>query len=145
VNGSCRRLDRPKKTKVDLPSCVPSPGQWNGVPQSVKDVGIGSCNIKNMPRRVDKGAKSTHVIFHELIAGDGITVDVLDRLDSGYAARREIRNNPERIEGQGMATAGIVLGWVGIGTLALTIIMFLYLRKIDTGHPIMRETRSTAA
>lgn len=112
---------------------------------SKTSVGIGSCNIKNMPRRVDKGAKSTHVIFHELIAGDGITVDVLDRLDSGYAARREIRNNPERIGGQGMATAGIVLGWVAIGMLALTIIMFLYLRKIDTGHPIMRETRSTAA
>ena len=63
----------------------------------------------------------------------------------GYAARREIRNDPGRIEGQGMATAGIVLGWIGIGMLALTIVMFLYLRKTDTNRPTMRETRSTAA
>jgi len=63
----------------------------------------------------------------------------------GYAARREIRNNPGRIEGQGMATAGIVLGWVGIAMLAATIAMFLYLRKTDTNRPTMRETRSTAA
>ena len=64
----------------------------------------------------------------------------------GYAARREIRNNAGRIEGQGMATAGIVLGWIGIGMLALTIVVFLYFRKIDTGRPpIIRETRSTVA
>ena len=63
----------------------------------------------------------------------------------GYAARREIRNNAGRIEDQGMATAGIVLGWVGIGMLALMIVVFLYFRKIDTGPPIIRKTRSTAA
>jgi len=63
----------------------------------------------------------------------------------GYAARREIRNNPGRIEGQGMATAGIVLGWIEIGMLAVTIVVFSYLRKTDTGQPTMRETRSTAA
>jgi hypothetical protein len=63
----------------------------------------------------------------------------------GYAARREIRNNAGRIEDQGMATAGIVLGWVGIGMLALMIVVFLYFRKIDTGPPIVRKTRSTAA
>jgi Domain of unknown function (DUF4190) len=63
----------------------------------------------------------------------------------GYAARREIRNNAGRIEGQGMATAGIVLGWIGIGMLALLIVAFLYLRKADTGRPGIRETRSTAA
>lgn len=63
----------------------------------------------------------------------------------GYVARREIRNNPGRIEGQGMATAGIVLGWIGIAMLVATIVGFLYLRKIDTGPPIIRKTRSTAA
>jgi Domain of unknown function (DUF4190) len=63
----------------------------------------------------------------------------------GYAARREIRNNAGRIEGQGMATAGIVLGWIGIGMLALMIVVFLYLRKTDTSRPGARETRSTAA
>jgi hypothetical protein len=63
----------------------------------------------------------------------------------GYAARREIRNNAGRIEGQGMATAGIVLGWIGIGMLAVTIGVFIYLRKTDTNRPIIRRTRSTAA
>jgi Domain of unknown function (DUF4190) len=63
----------------------------------------------------------------------------------GYAARREIGNNAGRIEGQGMATAGIILGWIGIGMLALMIVVFLYLRKTDTVRPGMRETRSTAA
>jgi len=63
----------------------------------------------------------------------------------GYAARREIRNNPGRIEGQGMAMAGIVLGWIGIAMLAATIVGFLYLRKIDVGPPNIRKTRSTAA
>jgi predicted RNA-binding Zn-ribbon protein involved in translation (DUF1610 family) len=62
----------------------------------------------------------------------------------GYAARREIRNNAGRIEGEGMATAGIVLGWIGIGMLALIIVVFMYLRKLDTGQPGLRETRSTA-
>jgi hypothetical protein len=62
----------------------------------------------------------------------------------GYAARREIRNNAGRIEGEGMATAGIVLGWIGVGMLALLIVVFMYLRKLDTGQPGMRETRSTA-
>jgi hypothetical protein len=63
----------------------------------------------------------------------------------GYAARREIRNNAGRIEGQGIPTAGIVPGWVGIGILALTIVVFIYFRKTDTGRPTIRRTRSTAA
>lgn len=62
----------------------------------------------------------------------------------GYAARREIRNNPGRIEGQGMATAGIVLGWIGIAMLAAMIVGFVYLQKIHKAPPIIRKTRSTA-
>jgi Domain of unknown function (DUF4190) len=62
----------------------------------------------------------------------------------GYATRREIRNNAGRIEGEGMAIAGIVLGWIEIGMLALLIVVFMYLRKLDTGQLGMRETRATA-
>jgi hypothetical protein len=39
----------------------------------------------------------------------------------GYIAKREIRESNEPIEGSGLATAGIVLGWVGIGTLTIII------------------------
>jgi len=39
----------------------------------------------------------------------------------GYIAKKEIRDSNEPIEGSGLATAGIVLGWVGIGTLTVMI------------------------
>ncbi|MEV0636080.1 DUF4190 domain-containing protein [Streptomyces sp. NPDC050619] len=37
----------------------------------------------------------------------------------GYVARKQIRERHEA--GGGMATAGIVLGWVGVGVLALLV------------------------
>ena len=61
----------------------------------------------------------------------------------GHAARREIRRDPERMEGLGMATAGIVLGWVGIGFLAAAIVVGVYLWKADDGGPKPQETRTT--
>jgi uncharacterized protein DUF4190 len=47
----------------------------------------------------------------------------------GYLALREIRQNPHRIEGKGMAVAGIVLGWIGVTTLLLAIAMGVYVWK----------------
>jgi len=41
----------------------------------------------------------------------------------GYRARKQIRERQQ--SGGGMATAGIVLGWVGIGTLVLMVIAAL--------------------
>lgn len=41
----------------------------------------------------------------------------------GYRARNQIRERNEG--GDGLAIAGIVLGWVGIGTLAFYIITFI--------------------
>jgi len=38
----------------------------------------------------------------------------------GYVARKQIRERHE--SGGGMATAGIVLGWVGVGVLALLLV-----------------------
>ncbi|MFG2556942.1 DUF4190 domain-containing protein [Streptomyces sp. NPDC048581] len=38
----------------------------------------------------------------------------------GYVARKQIRERHE--SGDGMATAGIVLGWVGVGVLALLLV-----------------------
>jgi len=33
----------------------------------------------------------------------------------GYAARREIRQRPDELTGEGMAVAGLVLGWIMVG------------------------------
>jgi hypothetical protein len=63
----------------------------------------------------------------------------------GYAAKREIRRNPGRIEGQGMATAGIVLGWIGIGILAATIALWVFVWKTHTEQPDIRRTKTTAS
>ncbi|MDE3178192.1 MAG: DUF4190 domain-containing protein [Acidobacteriota bacterium] len=45
----------------------------------------------------------------------------------GYKAKKEIDRDPARVSGRGMAKAGIVLGWVGIGTLAAVLIILLFL------------------
>lgn len=41
----------------------------------------------------------------------------------GYIAKKQIQQSNEREGGGGMATAGIVLGWIGVGTLALLILI----------------------
>jgi Domain of unknown function (DUF4190) len=63
----------------------------------------------------------------------------------GYAARREIRRDPERIEGRGMATAGIVLGWVGVGVLAVTIALVVYFWKTGSNEPNLYETKTAGS
>lgn len=37
----------------------------------------------------------------------------------GYAARKEIRRNPDRLTGEGLAVAGLVLGWIMVGITVL--------------------------
>ncbi len=39
----------------------------------------------------------------------------------GYMAKRQINDSNGRESGGGMATAGIILGWIGIATLVLLI------------------------
>lgn len=43
----------------------------------------------------------------------------------GYVARNQIGREPERLTGRGMATAGIVLGWVEIGFLFVIVLVVL--------------------
>lgn len=45
----------------------------------------------------------------------------------GYTARRQIDASEGWQTGRGLATAGIVLGWVGVATLLLTIVVFIIL------------------
>jgi dihydroorotate dehydrogenase len=49
-------------------------------------------------------------------------------LVAGYAARKETRAVPPTASGDGMATAGIVMGWIQVGLGVLSVICFaLYL------------------
>jgi hypothetical protein len=43
----------------------------------------------------------------------------------GYIAKAEIRRSRDTQPGSGLATAGIVLGWIGVGLLALVIVVAL--------------------
>ena len=40
---------------------------------------------------------------------------------TGYEARKETRSVPPKASGDGMATAGIVMGWIQIGLIILSI------------------------
>jgi len=44
----------------------------------------------------------------------------------GLKAREELRRNPA-VDGEGLATAGIVLGWVGIALTAIGLLFLLLL------------------
>lgn len=41
----------------------------------------------------------------------------------GYMAKKQIQQSNGREGGGGMATAGIVLGWIGVGTLTVFIVL----------------------
>ncbi len=43
----------------------------------------------------------------------------------GYRARREIRDSNGSQSGDGMATAGIVLGWVGVVTFFIAAVLLV--------------------
>ena len=44
---------------------------------------------------------------------------------TGYSARKDTRSVPPRASGDGMATAGIVMGWIQIGLVAVAICCFV--------------------
>ena len=48
-------------------------------------------------------------------------VGSIGALITGYMARNETRSIPPKASGDGMATAGIILGWVQIGLLIIGI------------------------
>jgi hypothetical protein len=41
----------------------------------------------------------------------------------GYMARNEVRQRPDEISGEGLAVAGIVTGWIGVGLTVLGIVV----------------------
>lgn len=50
----------------------------------------------------------------------------------GSQAQARIRQDPS-LEGDGMAKAGVILGWVGIGLIALGIVVFVFMFLISAG------------
>lgn len=49
----------------------------------------------------------------------------------GYLALRQIRRDPLRIDGKGMAVADVILGWLGVAGLACMIALGIYIWKND--------------
>jgi len=47
----------------------------------------------------------------------------------GYMARRQIAERGEG--GAGLATAGIVLGWIGVGVLVAMVLVFVFLGVVS--------------
>lgn len=45
---------------------------------------------------------------------------------TGHVARSEIRRAPDAVEGDGMAVAGLALGWANLAVVALGLMMFLF-------------------
>ncbi len=62
----------------------------------------------------------------------------------GHLAKNEIKRDPARLQGRGMAIAGIVLGWVGIGMLVVTI-FFVWFYLQDGSRPEPSQTNTTSA
>ena len=47
---------------------------------------------------------------------------------TGHMARRDIRNSNGRLEGDGLAVAGLVLGWISLGMLIVGLfVLFAFL------------------
>ncbi len=44
---------------------------------------------------------------------------------TGHLARSEIRAHPERLEGDGLALAGLVMGWLSVALWVLGILVFV--------------------
>ncbi|WP_434031297.1 DUF4190 domain-containing protein [[Pseudomonas] boreopolis] len=44
---------------------------------------------------------------------------------TGHLARAEIRREPQRLEGEGLALGGLILGWLSVATWIVGILAFV--------------------
>ncbi|MFT4247313.1 MAG: DUF4190 domain-containing protein [Pseudomonas sp.] len=49
----------------------------------------------------------------------------LGAIVTGHLARAEIRREPQRLEGDGLALGGLILGWLSVATWILGIAVFV--------------------
>ncbi len=82
---------------------------------------------QNLPQPIDYNVlPSSTLAIVSLIAGIlGFTfipvAGTIVALITGYMARSETRSVPPRASGDGMATAGIIMGWIQIGLIIVGI------------------------
>jgi len=111
----------------------------------------GSCRRHQRSRKVQRYRRNEPARRAEWNRepGAGYSLDYWLRsilaLAFGYIAKKEIRDSNEPIEGNGLATAGIVLGWVGIGTLTVVIgLIILGLMFDEEGKKSSQNSTSPA-
>ena len=77
----------------------------------------------NQPEPINLLPSSTLAIVSLVSAILGFTfvpvIGGIVALVTGYLARQETRSLPPRASGDGMATAGIVMGWIQLGLLVV--------------------------
>jgi|JFJP01.1.fsa_nt_gi magnesium-transporting ATPase (P-type) len=81
---------------------------------------------QNNPQNTNNILPSSTLAIISLVAGIlGFTVfpfiASIVAILTGYAARKETRSVPPTTSGDGMATAGIVMGWIQIGLTVISI------------------------
>ena len=82
-----------------------------------------------IPVRAPEGRRTSGKAIGSLVCGISwfCGLGSVAALFLGYLALREIRRDPARIRGRGMAIAGIVLGWVGMATLFAALLVGFYI------------------
>jgi hypothetical protein len=86
------------------------------------------------------GAQNSGMAIGSLIASIlGVTliptIGSIIGLILGYLARKEIRESGGTVTGDGMATAGIIIGWVGVGFAAIGICLGILALLLGIGIP----------
>jgi hypothetical protein len=94
------------------------PGKINVFPRG----GIMSDNVP--PEGITQTVPNSTLALVSLIAGIlGLTVlptiGSIAAVITGYMAKKEIRESGGALSGDGMATAGLILGWIGVGVLLI--------------------------
>ena len=84
---------------------------------------------QNLPQSYQPVLPSSNLAIVSLVAGIlGFTmlplIGSIVALVTGYEARKETRAIPPRASGDGLATAGIIMGWIEIGLAAIGICCF---------------------
>jgi len=86
---------------------------------------------QNFPQDVnDHTLPSSTLAIVSLISGIlGFTlvpvIGTIVALVTGYMARNETRSIPPKASGDGMATAGIIMGWIQVGLVVVGICCFI--------------------
>lgn len=92
-------------------------------------------NQSNEPQQIDYSTPSTPLPTSTLaivsmiagIMGFGVfpVVGTIIAIITGYMARQETRAIPPRFAGDGMATAGIIMGYIQVGLFIVSICCFI--------------------